>query len=115
MLRSEVLPAPFGPMTEVMPPRLTEIDTSSTARTPPNRFETAAAARRTSSGPSAVPVHAPRAMPLALLPNYHGALQRRYGSHDAGAIGRMQHVASRRTAVSWDRSAVAGLAALAAA
>src|SRR5262249_42037393 len=35
----------------------------------------------------------PRAMPFALLPkNRDGALQRRYGSHDAGAIARMQPI-----------------------
>src|SRR5205823_5100807 len=100
MLRSDVLPAPFGPMIEVMPPRRTEIDTPSTARTPPNRFDTPAAASRTSSA-SADPMLAPVAMPLALLPkNHDGALQRRYGSHDAGAIARMQHVASRPANVS---------------
>src|ERR1044071_1276232 len=67
MFRKEGLPAPFGPIIEVMPPRRTEIDTSSTARTPPKRFDTPAAASRTPSCASVGPV-APRAMPLALLP-----------------------------------------------
>ena len=40
MFSSEVLPAPFGPMIEAIAPRWTEIETSSTARTPPNRFDT---------------------------------------------------------------------------
>ena len=35
------MPAPFGPMIEAISPRPTAIDTSSTARTPPNRFDTA--------------------------------------------------------------------------
>ena len=42
MFKSEVLPAPFGPMIEAIAPRWTAIETSSTARTPPNRFDTPA-------------------------------------------------------------------------
>ena len=48
MFRSEVLPAPFGPIIEAIAPRRTAIETSSTARTPPNRFDT----MRTSSSRS---------------------------------------------------------------
>src|SRR5215813_496680 len=44
MFSSEVLPAPLGPMTETISPRLTSSVTSSTARTPPKRFDTAVAA-----------------------------------------------------------------------
>src|SRR6516225_2331658 len=40
MLRSDVLPAPFGPMIEINSPRSTASATSSTARTPPKCFET---------------------------------------------------------------------------
>ena len=40
MLRSEVLPAPFGPMIEVSPPRRTSSEMSSTARTPPKCLDT---------------------------------------------------------------------------
>src|SRR5580704_12926409 len=40
MLRSEVLPAPFGPMTEISSPVRTESVTASTARTPPKCFDT---------------------------------------------------------------------------
>src|SRR5712671_6577062 len=83
MLRSEVLPAPFGPMIEAISPRRTEIDTSSTARTPPNRFETAVAARSSSSagfGNRAPPKEFGRHM------------RQRYGWHDADAIKRMQPV-----------------------
>src|SRR6516165_4081239 len=44
MFSSEVLPAPFGPMTETISPRVTSSVTFSTARTPPKRFDTAVAA-----------------------------------------------------------------------
>src|SRR5262249_45501696 len=44
MFSSEVLPAPLGPMTETISPRLTSSVTFSTARTPPKRFDTAVAA-----------------------------------------------------------------------
>src|SRR5204862_206611 len=50
MLSSEVLPAPFGPMIEAISPRRAENDTSSTARTPPNRLDTAVATSSSSSG-----------------------------------------------------------------
>ena len=55
MFKSEVLPAPLGPMIEAIAPRLSAIDTSSTARTPPNRFDTAVAASKTSSETPAEP------------------------------------------------------------
>src|SRR5450432_4168234 len=42
MLRSEVLPAPFGPMMETMRPVGMSIDTLSTAVTPPKRLPTPA-------------------------------------------------------------------------
>ena len=51
MFSSEVLPAPFGPMIEAIAPRWTAIETSSTARTPPNRFDTV----RTSSSTVRMP------------------------------------------------------------
>src|SRR5208282_850920 len=40
MLSSEVLPAPFGPMTDTSPPRRTDNVMLSTARTPPKCFDT---------------------------------------------------------------------------
>src|SRR5579864_6897507 len=43
MLRSEVLPAPLGPMTDTISPLRTAKDTSSTAQTPPKCLETATA------------------------------------------------------------------------
>src|SRR5215467_11167902 len=42
MFRSEVLPAPLGPMIDRMAPRGTSSDTSCTAVTPPNFFDTPA-------------------------------------------------------------------------
>src|SRR5216683_1078350 len=95
MLRSEVLPAPLGPMIEAIAPRLTAIDTSSTARTPPNRFDTAVAASNTSSDVSAARVVAPSAMLLAFLSPQPVFMRRRYGRHDAGANKRMQPLAWR--------------------
>src|SRR5213595_3748944 len=83
MLSSEVLPAPFGPMIEAISPRRTEIDTSSTARTPPNRFETAVAARSSSSAG-----FSNRAPPK----EFGRHMRQRYGWHDADAIKRMQPV-----------------------
>src|SRR5882672_1481596 len=56
MLSSEVLPAPFGPMIDRISPRRTMTETSSTARTPPNRFDTPEIASCTSVG--AVPAPA---------------------------------------------------------
>src|SRR6516164_3621172 len=40
MLRSEVLPAPLGPITEISSPERTDRVTASTARTPPKCFDT---------------------------------------------------------------------------
>src|SRR6516164_499207 len=40
MLRSEVLPAPLGPITEISSPERTDRVTPSTARTPPKCFDT---------------------------------------------------------------------------
>src|SRR6266852_2472686 len=95
MFKNEVLPAPLGPMIEAIAPRLTAIDTSSTARTPPNRFDTAVAASNTSSDVSAARVVAPSAMLLAFLSPQPVFMQRRYGRHDAGADKRMQPPAWR--------------------
>src|ERR1051326_2398922 len=70
-------------MIEVIVPRRTEIDTSSTARTPPNRFETAVAARSSSSA----------GFSNAAPPKEFGRhMRQRYGWHDADAIKRMQPV-----------------------
>jgi hypothetical protein len=52
-------------MIEAIAPRRTAIDTSSTARTPPNRFDTSVTLSNTSSGASATDELAPRTMLLA--------------------------------------------------
>jgi hypothetical protein len=58
MFSSEVLPAPLGPMTETISPRVTSSVTFSMARTPPKRFATAVAAScgaaTATAGPAAV-------------------------------------------------------------
>src|SRR5579863_8275868 len=88
MLSSEVLPAPLGPMIEAICPHLTEIDTSSTARTPPKRFDAPAT---TSCGPSSV-----REDPLAAAPSIRFAslplrrMRPGYGWHDADEIAIKQ-------------------------
>src|SRR5262245_19666724 len=83
MLSSEVLPAPFGPMIEAMRPRSTATETSSTARTPPNRFDTPLTVRMTSSA-------ADCAMLSRLPPITRRHMQHRYGRYDADASKRMQ-------------------------
>src|SRR6185503_3804028 len=91
MFRSEVLPAPFGPMIEAMAPRSTEIETSSTARTPPNRFDTPRTSSSTSPAAEVDEDPVPPCMLAAFLPRQAWRLmRRRYGRHDAGAAGRMQ-------------------------
>src|SRR5260370_41480805 len=95
MLSSEVLPAPLGPMIEAISPRRTAIDTSSTARTPPNRFDTAVAASRTSSDEPADRVVAPSTMLLAFLSPQPAFMHRCYGRHDADPNPIMQPLASR--------------------
>src|SRR5262245_12792784 len=72
MLRSEVLPAPFGPMTERISPWRTSRLTSSTAVTPPNCLATPAT--RSCSSPASNP---------ASPPDFPG--------HDADTIRAMQH------------------------
>ncbi len=68
MFSSDVLPAPFGPMIEAIAPRWTAIETSSTARTPPNRFETMRASSSTSDAGSAARALTATAMPSGVLP-----------------------------------------------
>src|SRR5215472_14653835 len=92
MLRSEVLPAPFGPMTETSPPRRTDSETVSTARTPPKCFETSemtsCSAPETTAGAVRLPDTLPPAFPH---PSDFGRLMPYpYGRHDAEACGRMQ-------------------------
>src|SRR5216683_7644826 len=90
MFRSEVLPAPLGPMIEAIAPRLTAIDTSSTARTPPNRFDTAVAASKMSSEVPADAAVAPTTMLLRPPEMTRRLMRCRYGWHDADAFTRMQ-------------------------
>ena len=67
MFSSEVLPAPFGPMIEAIAPRRTAIETSSTARTPPNRFDTMRTSSSTSDAASADIGFAGRALTVAAM------------------------------------------------
>src|SRR5947209_3403645 len=90
MLSSEVFPAPFGPMIEAISPRRTENDISSTARTPPNRFDTAVAASSSSSAGFTNP-----------RSSHDRHMRRGYGWHDADAITRMQQVTSPMRASPW--------------
>src|SRR5271170_2402704 len=96
MFRSEVLPAPLGPIIEAIAPRWTAIETSSTARTPPNRFDTAVTVSNASSGVSAARIPAPGAMLLAFLPQIWLHMSAENGRHDGGADTRMQLLARRR-------------------
>src|SRR5205085_2196026 len=65
MLRSEVLPAPFGPMTEISSPERTESVTASTARTPPKCFDTPEMASCASAEESLPPFTPPDTVPSA--------------------------------------------------
>src|SRR5271170_5246693 len=94
MLSSEVLPAPFGPMIEVKPPRRTDSEMSSTARTPPKCFETPETASSSSLPAGASrPITLPDTMPPA-IPSLPAAssMPSDYGRHDADAKPRMQPV-----------------------
>src|SRR5258707_793553 len=88
MFRSDVLPAPLGPMIEAIAPRLTVIDTSSTARTPPNRFDTAVAASKISSEAPADAWVPPTAMLSA-------SSQKRHGGSCAAVMAGMMRTQSR--------------------
>src|SRR5712672_2181836 len=91
MFKSEVLPAPLGPMMEAIAPRLTAIDTSSTARTPPNRFDTAVAASNVlSEAPADAGAASTCMRPASSQKTTWRLMRRRYGWHDADAIARMQ-------------------------
>src|SRR3981189_352801 len=92
MLSSEVLPAPFGPMIEAISPRRTENDTSSTARTPPNRLDTAVAASSSSS-----------AELTTRRSSRDRHMRQAYGCHDADANTRMQPVTWRTGITPWVR------------
>src|SRR5215469_10507198 len=65
MLRSEVLPAPFGPMTEISSPGATVSVTASTARTPPKCFDTAEIASWASRDGTLPPFTSPDTIPPA--------------------------------------------------
>src|SRR5271168_824277 len=94
MLSSEVLPAPFGPIIEVSPPRRTDSEISSTARTPPKCFETPETASSISPPAGAPrPLTLPDTMPSA-FPRLPAAssMPSDYGQHDADAEPRMQPV-----------------------
>src|SRR5438067_12631138 len=98
MLSSEVLPAPFGPIIEAISPRRTENDTSSTARTPPNRFDTAVAA---SSSSSAGFRNRRSSRGWHMRRGYGWHMRQGYGWHDADAITRMQPVTWLTGGATW--------------
>src|ERR1700760_969104 len=91
MLRSEVLPAPFGPMTEISSPERTESVTASTARTPPKRFDTPEMASCTSPVETSLPF-----TPAFPRPFARAHMRRSYGRHDADAGGGRQWLMSLR-------------------
>src|ERR1044071_8939324 len=101
MFNSDVLPAPLGPMIEAMAPRFTEIETSSTARTPPNRFDTA----RTSSSMSSES-KGDAAVPLRIAGAF---LPKRYGGSCAAVMagmmlaqpGECNHLRSGQKSTGW--------------
>src|SRR5215469_15116186 len=88
MLSSDVLPAPLGPMIEAICPCLTAIDTPSTARTPPKRFD---APSTTSCSSSRAVVEPLAAAPAIRFVSSRGRRMRLgYGRHDADEIAIKQ-------------------------
>src|SRR5215471_3258218 len=88
MLRSEVFPAPLGPMTDTISPRRTAKDTSSTAHTPPKCLDTATAESWAASAP---PLPEPAGWGLmapAFLPRL--VMHSRSSCHDARAAIEVQ-------------------------
>src|ERR1700757_2828766 len=91
MLRSEVLPAPFGPITEISSPEWTESVTASTARTPPKCFETPEMASCASPEETSLPFTPTDTMPPAFPhPSANAHMHAIYGRHDADAGGKTQ-------------------------
>src|SRR5713226_3936163 len=82
MLTSVVLPAPFGPMIDMISPRRTESVTSPSARTPPKRLDTPATATWVSPGPTADACAGLKTMPTP--PPMQAAYVRHDGNADAG-------------------------------
>src|SRR5271156_5526264 len=90
MLRSEVLPAPFGPMTEISSPERTESVTAPTALTPPKCFDTPEMASCVSPGETP-PFTSSDTMPPAFpRPSAGARMHATYRRHDADADGRTQ-------------------------
>src|SRR5215468_6058152 len=91
MLRSEVLPAPLGPITEISSPERTDSVTASTARTPPKCFDTPEMASCTSFEETLLPFTSPDTMPPAFpRPSAGPHMHATYGRHDADAGSRRQ-------------------------
>src|SRR5690348_10579071 len=87
MLRSEVLPAPLGPMTETTSPLRTAKDTSSTAQTPPKCLDTATAESCAAPAPPSASAGVGFMIPAFLpRPVMHG----RCTCHDARARAEVQ-------------------------
>src|SRR5271163_157618 len=95
MLRSEVLPAPFGPMIETRPPRATENVTLSTARTPPKCFDTLEIASCVSLAAALAAFKLPDTRPPAFPhPPLYPLMPCLYGRHTADACKRMQSLSA---------------------
>src|SRR6516164_7648534 len=94
MLRSEVLPAPFGPMIETRSPRATESVTLSTARTPPKCFDTSEIESCVSLAAPLAPFKLSDKRPPAFPhPPLYPLMPCLYGRHTADACERMQSLA----------------------
>src|SRR5262245_48056727 len=94
MLRSEVLPAPFGPMIETRLPRPTESETPSTARTPPKCFDTPEMASWVSRAAPVETFELPEATSARISsPAGYSLMPHPYGRHTADAYKRMQCLA----------------------
>src|SRR5262245_61101226 len=91
MLRSDVLPAPLGPMIDTSSPPWTDSETFSTARTPPKCFDTLAMASCVSPEVSAAALKLRDTMPPHFLTcPLHSLMSCPYGRHTADACAKMQ-------------------------
>src|SRR5487761_1204976 len=89
MFKSEVLPAPFGPMIEMSSPPRTDRLTPATARTPPKCLETSETTS-VSSAPRPDWLTASNLRLVAFPDPDCMAMPLAYGSHDEDAAAQMQ-------------------------
>src|SRR3974377_1193448 len=90
MLRSEVLPAPFGPIIDISSPWRRDSDTLSTARTPPKCFDTSEMASCVSLAVPLTPFKLSDTRPPAFPHPLYQLMPCLYGRHTANACERMQ-------------------------